>query len=55
MTLWGILGEIKAYSGLPSIEPPTVGNPKAHKTNRLWAQVEVKPNSHTLGTHNEYN
>ena len=26
--------------------PPTVGNLKVHKTNRLWAQVEVKPNSH---------
>ena len=27
--------ETKAYLGLPSIGPPTVGNPKAHKTNRL--------------------
>ena len=27
--------EIEAYLGLPSIRPPTVGNPKAHKTNRL--------------------
>ena len=27
--------EIEVYLGLPSIEPPTVENPKAHKTNRL--------------------
>ena len=27
--------EIEAYLGLPNIGPPTVGNPKAHKTNRL--------------------
>ena len=29
------LEEIEVYLGMPSIEPPTVGNPKAHKTNRL--------------------
>ena len=29
------LEEIGVYLGWPSIEPPTVGNPKAHKTNRL--------------------
>ena len=38
--------ETEVYLGLPSIGPPTVGNPNAHKTNRLGAQVEVKPNSH---------
>ena len=27
--------EIEAYLGLSSIGPPIVGNPKAHKTNRL--------------------
>ena len=27
--------EIEVYLGLPSIGPPTVGNPKAHKTNKL--------------------
>ena len=27
--------EIEVYLGLPSIEPPTVENPKAYKTNRL--------------------
>ena len=31
---------------MPSIGPPKVGNPNADKTNRLGAQVEVKPNSH---------
>ena len=45
--LWGrVKGEeIEVYLGLPSIGPPTVGNPKAHKTNRLWAQIGFKPNS----------
>ena len=37
--------EIEAYLGLSSIGPLTVGNPKAHKTNRLWAQIGAKPNS----------
>ena len=27
--------EIEVYLGLPSIGPPIVGNPKAHKINRL--------------------
>ena len=39
------LEEIELYLGLPSIGPPIVGNTKAHQTNRLWAQVEVRPNS----------
>ena len=30
-----ILGEIGVYLGMLSIEPPTVGNSKAHKINRL--------------------
>ena len=29
------LEEIEGYLGLPSIEPPTLGNSKAHETNRL--------------------
>ena len=29
------LREIGVYLSMPSIEPPTVGNTKAHKTNRL--------------------
>ena len=29
------LEEIELYLGLPSIEPRTVGNIKAHQTNRL--------------------
>ena len=39
------LEEIELYLGLLSIRPPIVGNTKAHQTNRLWAQVEVRPNS----------
>ena len=27
--------EIEGYLGLPSMGPPTVGNLKVHKTNRL--------------------
>ena len=29
------LEEIELYLGLPSIGPPTVGNTKAHETNKL--------------------
>ena len=27
--------EQEVYQGLPSIGPPTVGNPKTHETNKL--------------------
>ena len=46
--------EIEVYLSLPSIRPPTIGNPKAYKTNRLWAQVEVKPNSHIFWVHTSF-
>ena len=28
---------------------------KAHDTNRLWAQVEIEPNSHISSTHSYKN
>ena len=36
--------EQEVYLGTSSIEPPIVGNPKAHETNRLWAQIGDEPN-----------
>ena len=53
VTLWGKEKSLRKQKCAWVSECRTTHSrkPKAHDTNKLWAWVEVGPNSHILGTH----